>query len=346
MRREFRLMVAIAHDQERLPRKFLFQPRNERGVIAGADRLPTQIFVDHGRVAGRAPGRHQVGAKFRLPGKMIGGEIDEHEQRRRRRLLRHQSDGLVVEEAVGLDVLGAEIVRVVEMLDAGGGLETARAHERAIGRIERDRFIAAAAQRQRQSALDAAGGDPGDEIGKPAERPRREPGQHIVFGEPARAAIALGQEFARRAVERGEMAAIARRHLDAIDAANVETGLIMDHDDVRPPPGGMAGIQERHVETPGGDGVGFHEAVIDEIRHGVDAGAGKFRQIAVVVIAAPGFVRPGEGISDQGGKARQRAGRRRQAADPKWIEPPQRVHQGNQDQRGADDGPAQIAERS
>ena len=35
--------------------------------------------------------------------------------------LRHQPQRLVVEEAVGLDVLGAEIVRVVEMLDAGGG---------------------------------------------------------------------------------------------------------------------------------------------------------------------------------------------------------------------------------
>ena len=55
MRRELRLMVAIAHNQKRLPRKFLFQPRDERGVIAGADRLPAQIFVHHRRVAGRAP---------------------------------------------------------------------------------------------------------------------------------------------------------------------------------------------------------------------------------------------------------------------------------------------------
>ena len=143
-------------------------------VIVGAHRLPAQIFVDHGLVAGLAPGRHQVRAKPGFPGKMIGGEIDEHEQRRRRRFLRHQLQGLVVEEAVGLDVLGAEIVRVVEMLDAGGGLETARAHEGAIGRIERDRVVAAAAQRQRQSALDAARRDAGHEIGKPAERARRQ----------------------------------------------------------------------------------------------------------------------------------------------------------------------------
>ncbi len=57
-----------------------------------------------------------------------------------------------------------------------------------------------------------------------------------------------------------------------------------------------AGWQESNSGTlrpHGGHGVGFHESVIDEIRHGGDAGAGKFRQIAVVVIAAPGFVRPG-----------------------------------------------------
>src|SRR5258706_14815054 len=114
------------------------------------------------------------------------------------------------------------------MLDPGGGLEAARAHEGAIGRIERDRVVAAAAQRPRQSALDATRGDAGDKIGKPAERPRREPGEHIVFGEPAGAAIALGQEFALFAVERFEMAAIARRYLDACCLTAVRTGLIMN----------------------------------------------------------------------------------------------------------------------
>ena len=55
VRREFRLMIAVTHDQERLRRKFLFQPRDERGVIVGAHRLPAQIFIDHRLVAGRAP---------------------------------------------------------------------------------------------------------------------------------------------------------------------------------------------------------------------------------------------------------------------------------------------------
>ena len=208
------------------------------------------------------------------------------------------------------------------MLDAGAGLEAARTHERAIGGIERDRAVAAAAQRQRQPALDPTGGEAGHEIGKPAERARGKSGEHIVFGEPARAAIALGQEAAFLAVIRLEMAAIARRQLDAPGQANVETRFIMDHDDVRPLPGGMAGIHRRHMEMLGDRGRRFHEPVIDEIGDRGDAGAGKFRQIAVVVIAAPGLVRPCQGVSDQRGKTGQRTGRRRQAADAERIEPP------------------------
>ena len=125
---------------------------------------------------------------------------------------------------------------------------------------------------------------------------------------------------------------------------DVETQFVVDHDDVRPPPRGMAGIHQRHFQALGRDGVGFHEAVIDEIRHRGDAGARKFRQVAVVVIAAPGFVRPCEGIADQRGQTRQRRGRRRQPANPERIEPPQRVHQGNGNGSGADHRPAQIGE--
>ena len=127
---------------------------------------------------------------------------------------RDQRYGLVVEEAVGLDALGAEILCIIEVLDAGRGVEAARAHEGAIGRIERDGVVAAAAQRHRQAALDPARGDAGDEIGEAAERARGKAGQHVVLGHPARAAAALGQELSLLAVERLEVAAIARRHLD------------------------------------------------------------------------------------------------------------------------------------
>src|SRR6202034_3940501 len=99
---------------------------------------------------------------------------------------------------------------------AGGELKTPRAHEGAIGRIERERAVAAAAQRQRQSTLDPARRDAGDEIGEAAERARGEARQHIIFGEPARPAIAFGQKLSCLAVPEVEIAAIALRHLDAV----------------------------------------------------------------------------------------------------------------------------------
>ena len=118
----------------------------------------------------------------------------------------------------------------------------------------------------------------------------------------------------------------------------------MDHDDVGPPPRGSAGFLQRHLEAPGGNGVGFHEAVIEEIRHRGDAGAGEFRKVPVVVIAAPGLLGPRIGISGQRGQAGQHAGQGRQAADTERIEPPQRVHQRENDDGRADHGPAQIGE--
>src|SRR4029450_7804095 len=54
------------------------------------------------------------------------------------------------------------------------------------------------------------------------------------------------------------------------------------------------------------------------------ARAGEFGEIAVVVIAAPGFVRPGHGLPGQHGKAGKQASGRRQATDAERIEPPQR----------------------
>ena len=273
---------------------------------------------------------------------MIGGEIDEGEQRRLGRLLGDQPHGLVVEEAVRLDVPGAEIARIEEVLDAGGGLEAARAHEGAIGRIERQRAVAAAAQRQRQPALDPPRGDAGDEIGEAAERARRQAGQHVVLGHPARAAAALGEELALLAVEGLEVAAIAGRHLDAIGLTNVEARLVMDHDDVRAAAGDMTGIHQRHLQPLGRGGFRFHKTVIDEVGNRRHARAGEFREIAVVVIAAPGLVRPGDGLAGQRGQTGQQAGDRRQAANAERIEPPQRVHQGNGDEAGQDHRPAQV----
>ena len=104
----------------------------------------------------------------------------------------------------------------------------------------------------------------------------------------------------------------------------------------------MTGIDQRHLQPLGGHGLRFHEAVIGEVGNRRHARAGEFGEIAVVVIAAPGFVRPGDGITGQHGETGQLAGQRRQAADAERIEPPQRVHQRQDDERGADHVPAQV----
>ena len=145
-------------------------------------------------------------------------------------------------ELVGLHVLvHAHIRHVDELLDAGGLLEGARAEEVAIGRIERDGLVAAIPQRLRQSAGDAAGGDPRDVELQIAERPRRQAGQHIELRVPGRTAGGFRHHGPLLAVDGLEVVGISRRHLDIGRSGDVEARLVEQHDDVRPPGRGVAG---------------------------------------------------------------------------------------------------------
>src|SRR6516165_12460619 len=139
----------------------------------------------------------------------------------------------IEEETVRFELARSEIVLVVETLHPGGGLETARAHEGAERGIEREGVITAASQRGRQAAIDAAGRNPGDEIGETAEAAGRQSFQHVVLSVPARAAIAFNQEVALLAVKRLEMRTVAARHFDVWRRANVETRLVVNEDDMR-----------------------------------------------------------------------------------------------------------------
>src|SRR5262249_355875 len=164
---------------------------------------------------------------------MIGGEIDENKHWVLFVVFGDHSRRGIEEETIRFKLARTEIMLVVEMLHTGGGLEKARAHERAERGIEREGAIAAASQRRRQAAIDAAGRNPGDEIGKPAEAAGRQSLEHVVLSVPARAAIALDQEVALLAVERLEMRAVAARHFDARRHANIKTRLVVNEDDVR-----------------------------------------------------------------------------------------------------------------
>ena len=138
------------------------------------------------------------------------------------------------------------------------------------------------------------------------------------------------------------MAAIAGGHLDAARLADVETQLVVDHDDVRPSASGTTGVEQRHFQPFGGNRVRFHKSVVDEIGDCRHAGAGKFRQIAIIVIASPGFLRHRDGITDKCRQTGELASEGRQAAHTKRIEPPQRIHQRENDEHGQDHRPAQI----
>src|SRR5262245_3121883 len=214
LRGKFRCVIAVTDDQELLVREFALEASQEGGVVAHTERLAAQILVDAGRVAEALPLRRQLRAPAPIPRKVIGGEIDVDEGRAVAALACDDAGSRVVVIAVGLELGRADRGGIHEMLDAGGLLEPAGAHEGAVRGIERIGLIAAPVQRTWQPALDPAGRDTGDEIGEPAVGARRKAGEHIVFGIPARPAGPLRDEFALLAVERAEVGAVVGRHVN------------------------------------------------------------------------------------------------------------------------------------
>ena len=133
-----------------------------------------RYLIDQWSVSRILPLRHQVGPVAIVPGKMIGGEIDEDEHWTARMFCARScasqphKRNCRVRSGACRDLLGEE------MLDAGRGLEAARAHEGAQRGIKRKRTIATASQCGGQPAPNAAGRYPCHEIGEAAERARGE----------------------------------------------------------------------------------------------------------------------------------------------------------------------------
>src|SRR5262249_61631401 len=105
--------------------------------------------------------------------KMVHREIDEDEYRTMIVILRDHARGIIVIKAVGIRGPGMHLLGVEEMLDAGGCVEATRTNEGAEPGIEAIGAIAALAQRGRQAAFHAPGGEASDRLGKPAVRARR-----------------------------------------------------------------------------------------------------------------------------------------------------------------------------
>ena len=208
--------------------------REEVGIIARAHALAANVFVGFRSVAEAFPLRRQVGTEGRSPWKVVGGDIDEDEERRCVSLAPDHVSRLAEIERIGLHVARrAHLLEIDEGLDPRAGLETPRAEEGAVGGIEAERLVAASAERVRQAALYAAGGDAGDIEHEAAIRARRKAGKHVVFGIPGRAAGRLDEQRARFAVEGPEVLAVPGRDFDAGRGRDVEARLIEQEDDVR-----------------------------------------------------------------------------------------------------------------
>src|ERR1700730_309807 len=118
-------MISESHQQELLVRKFLRKTLLELGVIAAAHFLPAQILIDLKGISRIYPFRQQIGTIVVSPREMVGRKVDKDECRPPVVLLCDYTDGMIVEEAVGIGGSRAQLLGVEEMLDAGGGLEPA-----------------------------------------------------------------------------------------------------------------------------------------------------------------------------------------------------------------------------
>src|SRR5262249_15676860 len=164
---------------------------------------------------------------------MIGHVVNVEEKRAVAALAADDFGGLTEIETVGLETARAEVMHVQIALDAGRSLEGTRTEKRTVERIEGEGRVAAAIQWMWQPAGNVAGSDSGHGCRETSVGTGREAGEHVVFSEPAWPARAFHDEFARFAVKRLEITTIVRRHFHSRGGGNVETGFVMQQDNVR-----------------------------------------------------------------------------------------------------------------
>src|SRR4029450_1377094 len=128
--------------------------------------LTAKIFVDLERISRIDPVGQEIGTVMVVPGKVVGGEVDEDKNRTVGS--RDHLRGLGVKENVGISRPDVQLLGIEEMLDAGGCLKTAGAGEGPEPRIEAVSAVTARAQRVRQAALDPPGGQAGNRFGEAA----------------------------------------------------------------------------------------------------------------------------------------------------------------------------------
>ena len=127
------------------------------------------------------------------------------------------------------------------------------------------------------------------------------------------------------------MLAIARRHFDSIDRANVEARFVVQQDDVRPLAGGRARLVVRELEPFGHFGVGFQIALGRQDVHGLDAGAHEDGDVVVVGEDLAVGQRECKRHRHQGREACRGADCRDPPPDAPGIDPPKQHEQRDRD---------------
>src|SRR5215813_8303979 len=105
----------------------------------GTESLPPDVFIDVRSIAKIAPSRRQLRAITEIPWEVVGSGIHEQKQRAVSAFARDDVGCLIEIEAVGLEPACSQVLHVEITIDAGRGLEAARAKKGPIEWIETER---------------------------------------------------------------------------------------------------------------------------------------------------------------------------------------------------------------
>src|SRR6478672_11257659 len=234
---------------------------------------------------------------------MIGDRVNIQEQRSIAALAIDQIDRPVKIEAVGFEVMRAEITHIQIVLNSRRRLKGARPEKRPVKRIKTESPVTALVQQTRQPAIDVIGRDPRHGGGKASEGSDRKAGEHIVFGEPAWSADPLHDQLAFLPVERLKMTMIPVRHLDPGRRSDVEARFIVQQDDMRELPWGMTDEAFRCRQPSAGVVGCLQISTNGYLMKRLDGCPRKFRNVAFAdkILAQIGRAAQGYGNESQGG---------------------------------------------
>src|SRR5262249_57681421 len=102
----------------------MLESGKQRGIILRAQRLSPYVFIDIRSIAERAPVRRDFRAIGEVPREMIGGRVDEQEQRTVAMFARDDVDRPVEVKTVALEPARTQVFHIEVAFDTGGPPQT------------------------------------------------------------------------------------------------------------------------------------------------------------------------------------------------------------------------------